>query len=188
MAKNDPQNQERLFTWTQLYELTRLPSAPKRKVGRPVESAFPRKLMGIYLSADEKNDLLEIQRVLHNVLDKKPSFGEVLGIVSRLYQMLIEENPTVSETLTRGYVRHKEKRIMVSFKISDGERRTFLSVRDTLQAEPDLEHYDLSYGDAFVILSSAFLSALESNQNLPKAKSFIEFSQSFVASELVQEN
>ncbi|MBN2045323.1 MAG: hypothetical protein JW757_09915 [Anaerolineales bacterium] len=188
MAKEKTENQDRLFTWTQLYELTRLPSAPKKKVGRPVESAFRRKLMGIYLSEDEKRDLLEVQRVLHHVLDKKPSFGEVLGILSRLYQMMISENPSVSEVLTRGYVRPKVKRIMVSFKISDGERRTFLSVQETLQAGPDLEHYPLSYGDVFVIMSSAFLSALKANKNLPKASSFIEFSQSFVLSELARGN
>ena len=91
MTDENEKNSERLFTWTQLYELTRLPPAPKRSVGRPQESAFPRTLLGIYLNPDEKRSLLGIQKNLTPVLGKKPSYGEVLGIISRIYSAILAE-------------------------------------------------------------------------------------------------
>jgi hypothetical protein len=182
MTEKSKDNQDRLFTWTQLYELTRLPAAPKKKVGRPLESAFPRKLMGIYLSVEEKESLLAIQKELRSILQKKPSYGEVLGILSRLYSMTLEESPVVLDELARGHVRHKERRVMVAFKVSDGERRLFLEIQEALQAAPEFENYSLSYGDVFVIMAKGFKETMERDRSLEATSSFIEFSQRFVDS------
>ncbi len=184
MASQTDKNSERLFTWTQLYELTRLPQAPKRSVGRPQETAFPRKLMGFYLNAEEKELLLNVQSTLEQVLDKKPSYGEVLGIMSRIYSTIIAEEHSKVSMLTRGFVRPKGGRKMVSFQLSDGERREFSDISKKLQGEPDLENVNLSYGDIFVILATAFQETLSNEDALLESESLIVFAQDFVSTVL----
>lgn len=184
MTENNEGNSERLFTWTQLYELTRLPPAPKRSVGRPQESAFPRSLLGIYLNPDEKEDLLAIQKDLKQVLGKKPAYGEVLGIIARIYSTIFAEDKNSTGSITSGFVRPKGGRKMVSFLLSTGEKREFFAIKETLQAEPDLENMTLSYGDVFILLTSAFRQTLAANPALLKSDSLITFAQEFVASEI----
>jgi hypothetical protein len=184
MAENNESNSERLFTWTQLYELTRLPPAPKRSVGRPQESAFPRSLLGIYLNPDEKKGLLALQKDLKKVLGKKPSYGEVLGIISRIYSTILFDEKINAGSITSGFVRPKGGRKMVSFLLSTGEKREFFAIKDRLQSEPDLANLKLSYGDVFILMVSAFQETLAANPSLLKSNSLIEFAQDFVAAEM----
>lgn len=184
MTDENEKNSERLFTWTQLYELTRLPPAPKRSVGRPQESAFPRTLLGIYLNPDEKRSLLGIQKNLTPVLGKKPSYGEVLGIISRIYSAILAEGGDDAGQITQGFVRAKGGRKMISFLLSTGERREFFSIKEQLQDEPDLENLKLSYGDAFVLLASAFQETIKANPALLESDSLIAFVKDFVAANM----
>jgi hypothetical protein len=137
--------------------------------------------MGFYLNAEEKELLLTIQAGLERVLDKKPSYGEVLGIMSRIYSAIIAEEHSKTSVLTRGFVRQKGGRKMVSFQLSDGERREFSAISEKLQDEPDLANVKLSYGDIFVILATAFQKTLNDEASLLESESFIVFAQDFVS-------
>jgi hypothetical protein len=76
---------EKPFTWTDLYKKIRsehIDQPLRSKPGKP-KSTIPRKRASIYLSEGELRLLREWQEDLKKLLGRKPSYGEVFGILSR---------------------------------------------------------------------------------------------------------
>lgn len=70
--------------WVQLYEARRIFDQPQsRPPGRP-PSVVPRTKVGLTLSKGEIRELEEWQERLSNLLGRKVSIGETVGILSRI--------------------------------------------------------------------------------------------------------
>ncbi len=70
--------------WVQLYEARRVFNEPQsRPPGRP-PSTVPRHKVGFTLSKGEMNELEAWQERLSNLLGRKVSIGETVGILSRM--------------------------------------------------------------------------------------------------------
>ncbi len=70
--------------WVQLYEARRVLSEPEtRPPGRP-PAPIPRHKVGITLSQGEVNELEEWQDRFSNLLGRKVSVGETVGILTRI--------------------------------------------------------------------------------------------------------
>ncbi len=70
--------------WVQLYEARRVLAEPEtRPPGRP-PAPIPRHKVGITLSQGEVNELEDWQDRLSNLLGRKVSVGETVGILTRI--------------------------------------------------------------------------------------------------------
>lgn len=77
------------YAWTQLYEARKAPHIkaddvmPHQKPGRP-ERIIPVKKSTLYLSAGDETALKNWQKILTPLLGRKPSIGEVSGIMANI--------------------------------------------------------------------------------------------------------
>lgn len=79
--KTPPQSRN---AWVQLYEARRIFDQPQaRPPGRP-PSVVPRAKVGLTLSKGEVRELEDWQDRLSNLLGRKVSIGETVGILSRI--------------------------------------------------------------------------------------------------------
>jgi len=70
--------------WAQLYEARRIPAAPEsRNPGRP-PAPIPRHKVGVTLSQAEVFELEAWQKRFSEMLDRKVSIGETIGILTRI--------------------------------------------------------------------------------------------------------
>ena len=91
--KNNPSQSRN--AWVQLYEARRIFNEPQsRPPGRP-PSIVPRSKVGLTLSQGEISDLEEWQNRFSNLLGRKVSIGETVGILSRICSVRFAqiENP-----------------------------------------------------------------------------------------------
>jgi len=86
--------------WVQLYEARQAGiEVELRSPGRP-PSLIPRRKVGMTLSQGEANEIHELQNRLSNILGRKVSVGETVGIMTRMCNARVtkisEKNPPQS--------------------------------------------------------------------------------------------
>ena len=79
-----PSSNSKKSAWVQLYEARRIPvQVMMRSPGRPA-APIPRRKVGVTLSQAEMTELSVWQKRFSELLDRKVSVGETVGIITRM--------------------------------------------------------------------------------------------------------